>query len=680
MESLLKDLKNLAFVHDFFSNIFSKPPIRNENITRSRAKISRVRAKVVASSLSQQFDAPITLSELSDAIQGLANGKTPGPDGLPNEFYKSFSELLCPFLLRIWQETMFHGSLPASVNSGVIKLIHKRGEKNNINNWRPITCLNSIYKIFALVLAKRVSPHLDSLILKEQKGFIKGRYILDAIITLWEGMEYINDNNLDMLFSKIDFDKAYDRVEWDFILQSLQDMGFGKTFTKYVHCLFGNAKTFVALNGQLSPSISLMRSIRQGCPLAPLLFVMVADALGWLVQDAIQQGQIQGVAIPGIEKDLCLQQFADDTNSFIHNDSVSVSSFMNCLDTFCQASGSLINHSKTGVWSSSNNIPLTVTQSGCDVIQNGTIFRLLCIPMGFGITLKDRWAWILNKFKGKLIQWKGYQPNLSSRLFVLNHYILPSLIYFLSCWRPPQAHLKLVNSLVTNFLWGGDGTSRKMVKVAYKTCVLPKHLGGLGLMDLNHMSLKLSAKWIVRSMGCLDYWAVLIQRNCTEFQLRDLKAWKGFNHWEIFLSRRRFIPKGSDLVKGLWSSWEEYRIKMLAKSNPKAQDFLMDKDSLWVGMLSPDLGRDALIKAHKLWKAGFRNWKDLASNNQWDQGKISSAPFHLRYLLMEKIHFVAQAGFWPPSTVAVKWRASQVCQWHTGKLFSLFPLVSLIIM
>lgn len=126
---------------------------------------------------------------------------------------------------------------------------------------------------------------------------------------------------------------------------------FGKTFIRYVHCLFGNDRTFVALNGKLSPAILLRRSIIQGCPLAPLLFVIVADALGWLVQDAISSGTIKGISILGNDKDLCLQQFVDDTNSFVHNDPCYVNSFMSCLEVFCSASGSVINHEKIGVWS-----------------------------------------------------------------------------------------------------------------------------------------------------------------------------------------------------------------------------------------------------------------------------------------------------------------------------------------
>lgn len=112
---------------------------------------------------------------------------------------------------------------------------------------------------------------------------------------MWEGMEYIDEQDLDIVFLKIDFDQAYDRLEWELILQPLHDIGFGKSFIHYVHCLFDNARTTVALNGKLSsPPIILKRSIRQGCPLAPLLFVIVADALGWLVKHRMEAGELIG--------------------------------------------------------------------------------------------------------------------------------------------------------------------------------------------------------------------------------------------------------------------------------------------------------------------------------------------------------------------------------------------------
>lgn len=86
--------------------------------------------------------------------------------------------------------------------------------------------LNTAYKIFAKALANRLlTNHLHTWIRKEKKGFVKGRYILDAIIALWEGVEHAEETNQDYCFIKIDFDKAYDNLEWEYILSSLRRMG-----------------------------------------------------------------------------------------------------------------------------------------------------------------------------------------------------------------------------------------------------------------------------------------------------------------------------------------------------------------------------------------------------------------------------------------------------------------------
>ena len=171
--------------------------------------------------------------------------------------------------------------------------------------------------------------------------------------------------------------------------------------------------------------------------------MIAADALGWLVQDKLDKGLIKGIPVDGFNSDLCLEQFANDTNALLLNDDKSVIEFWDCLNVFCLASGSVINHSKTGCWSSNGNIPNTVSQSGCNVILNGQVFRLLGIPMGFHCTNKQRWAWVMEKLQKKFWYWQNHSPTLSSRVFVLNHYILPSVIFFLSCWRPPaNSHLK----------------------------------------------------------------------------------------------------------------------------------------------------------------------------------------------------------------------------------------------
>ena len=223
----------------------------------------------------------------------------------------------------------------------------------------------------------------------------------------------------------------------------------------------------------------------------------------------------------------------------------------------------------------------------------------------------------------------------------------------------------MLNSLTNNFLWGGDGSNRKIVEVALKTCMLPKQFGGLGLMDVNLMSIKLSAKWIARSMGNQDYWPLSIHKNCSKFQLKDLKAWTGFNSsWEIFLSRRKFIYKGSTLVKGQWTSWDMYRDQLCYKDEIKPISYLLGKESLWIGLVGFCLNREDLLKAHKLWKIGINRWTHLTLGNRWDGSIIQGCPASLQPILINKLSHVSQLGLCPPNSDS--WSINQVCCWANG--------------
>ena len=105
-----------------------------------------------------------------------------------------------------------------------------------------------------------------------------------------------------------------------------------------VKILLGNASTQVSVNGELTNSFLLSRSIRQGCPLAPLLYAFAIDGLNWVV-----------LVILGNGEQVCIEMFADDTSIVVENDDRSIAQFWECIQIYCQASRSLINHSKTGM-------------------------------------------------------------------------------------------------------------------------------------------------------------------------------------------------------------------------------------------------------------------------------------------------------------------------------------------
>ncbi|KAH7415806.1 hypothetical protein KP509_14G061700 [Ceratopteris richardii] len=609
MEETLQEAKR------FFMDVFSVSPKWGEDIQRARATIALKRKKVLPECLVSILDLPLTGGEIKETINKLKPGKSPGMDGLPNEFFIILKDFLTPYILLIWEEVSSKGYLPCSINTGVIKLIHKRGPKDDLNNWRPITCLNTIYKIFAATLARRLSPLMNKLILPEQKGFIKGRFILDAIISLWEGMDFAKDSGQDYYFFKIDFDKAYDRIEWDFVLQSLHDLGLGRRFIKFVSTLFGNAFSRVSMNGHMSEPFKLTRSIRQGCPLAPLLFAIASDALGWLVKDALTEGKINGVSIPNSPTPLCLQMFADDTNVVLKNDNQSLTKFLDCLDVFYLASGSRVNHSKTGFKASDNSVPVIIAQLGCSIIKEGVIFRLLGIPMGFNVTFGQRWDWVCDKFKKGLAVWYDSNSSLPHRSFILNHYLLPKLVYFLSCWTPSKKLLNQVISMAKRFLWGGSANRKKIAKVPWDICCMNKEKGGLGLRCPKKMADILSAKWILRSIDNNEIWASLIQRSVNKFFLTNYRAWNNINLWDIITCPHPISPVGSPLVCRFWNSW--FKAKSVFCPNDKmsfmAQYYL--QESPWLGWLANRNNGNISIKEHKCHKKhGFKTWKDYMIN------------------------------------------------------------------
>lgn len=179
----------------------------------------------------------------------MANDKAPGFDGFPYEFYKALWDCAGPDLFQVYLEAFHSNSLGEMINKENIKFIPRAGDPEDICNWRPITLLNVCYKIIAKSLALKIRHLLPLIVRSEQTGFIKSRYILDNIIAVWEGMEWARRSNQKAVFIKIDFAKAYDRIEWPFILAMLQDLGFGPNFIQSVRILFADASAFITING-----------------------------------------------------------------------------------------------------------------------------------------------------------------------------------------------------------------------------------------------------------------------------------------------------------------------------------------------------------------------------------------------------------------------------------------------
>ncbi len=174
---------------------------------------------------------PFNIEDLFNVVKRMPKNKSPGPDGLPFEFFKVFWDSIKFLLYDALIECLNNGELAESMKQGLICLIPKPNKDSSLlDNWRPITLLNSDYKILASVYAEKIKHCLANIISNTQSGFLKGRHISNNIRLIIDILDYSEFINKEALILFIDFYKAFDTVEHFFIFEALSKFGFGRSF------------------------------------------------------------------------------------------------------------------------------------------------------------------------------------------------------------------------------------------------------------------------------------------------------------------------------------------------------------------------------------------------------------------------------------------------------------------
>jgi hypothetical protein len=173
---------------------------------------------------------------------------------------------------------------------------------------------------------------------------MKGRSIIDNVFLAIVSMEWAVETNQPMVMLFLDFEKAYDRVEWGFLEGSLTTLGFDSTWVRWIWALYTDSWCTVGVNGQTSAPFKLSRSIRQGCPLAPFLYLFVVDCLGNLLES---NDTIIGLRLPGNDGAAVDQEYADDTNLYLEGSLLNLNNTKRALELFSLAAGAKINWNKS---------------------------------------------------------------------------------------------------------------------------------------------------------------------------------------------------------------------------------------------------------------------------------------------------------------------------------------------
>ncbi|CAI5464463.1 unnamed protein product [Closterium sp. Yama58-4] len=297
----------LAAATDFFRDSFGG----SAETSNSEPRVMR---RTLCEASRNALSAPWSEEEVRTAVRELAPGKSPGQDGLPKELFEHNWDLLGPVLMKFVGDFTRSAELPRDISTAVTILLHKTRSKEELGNYRPITLLSTVYKVLAKVMATRFKKVLHEVISEEQVGFLPGRKLADAVAVVADAIEAGATGGKDWFLLMVDFQKAFDSISRPFLFSTLRGMGVPEVFVSWAEGLHTGAGTRLHINGWTGDRVAVERGVRQGCPLAPYLFLCAVEPLC----QEFEQRRL-GVGDGGAER-LAYLGYADDTSLLLHGE------------------------------------------------------------------------------------------------------------------------------------------------------------------------------------------------------------------------------------------------------------------------------------------------------------------------------------------------------------------------
>ena len=280
--------------------------------------------------------------ECENVLQSFAIGKTPGNDGLPIEFYKTFWPTVGKILVQVFNEAYNAKEMSNSQKQAVITLIEKKDkDRTFLENWRPISLINVDFKIASKVITMRIIKVLPEIIHCNQTDYVQNRFIGEAVRSIIDIMDHTKNTNIAGMLLFIDFEKAFDSLEWNFLFNSLEIFGFGHSLIRWVKTFYSNISSCNINNGICTKYHSINRGVRQGDPLTPFRFIVVVELLAIAIR---KSDDIRGVRIGDTESKII--QYADDLTATL-SDVESAEALLTLLKHFETCSGLKVNYTKT---------------------------------------------------------------------------------------------------------------------------------------------------------------------------------------------------------------------------------------------------------------------------------------------------------------------------------------------
>lgn len=477
-------LKKIIFDH--FSQIFRKQP----NTDTDYQNVLRFITKTLTDEERENLVRPIESSELEYVLKNVSKKTSPGPDGLGYEFYTTYFNIVKDEMLAVFNAYLCEGEYPPGLfSSGVITLLPKKGDKHDLNNRRPISMLNTDCKLFTKILWVRLQPLLNGLIGPGQSACLEEQSCINNLRILRNTLlKSKQSRHFKGILLSIDLEKAFDRVDHDFLWATLEQFRFPPIFIDCLKRLYKNANSKVLFNGFLTNGFAINASVRQGCPLSMALFCLYIEPLIRMIYSNVDGCLIGNYFVRIIA-------YADDINILIRNNHEfdRVLELVNYFSIYAKIRMNLVK---------SQFLRLNNCRSGPHMIQEVNNLKILGVNLYQSLeqTVEQNYTNLINNLKYAVSLHSRRRLNLLQKVFILNVYILSKLWYVAQIFPPANKHIAEIRRLINRFLWKGY-----FYTVAKNEVILPTYKGGLALEDVEFKSKSLFIKNILYTKNDSDH-------------------------------------------------------------------------------------------------------------------------------------------------------------------------------
>ena len=438
--------------------------------------------------------APISLAELRQVVFASKMDSAPGMDGFNHVFFREAWLVVRYDLLKALNHVLRTGQVLKEMNQTLISLIPKGPSTETFADYRPISVCTVPYRLLSKVLAARLRPLLSGFVSQAQSAFIKGRSISEPILLANEIISRSHRESLKDPFMclKIDLAKAFDSVDWQYLLGIMQQLGFSARWCSLISSMI-NANFRIKMNGGVSEIYYPSNGLRQGDPLSPYLFVIAMEGFSRMMERGVRAGMISPVRRR--REHISHTLYADDLMIFSRTTTHSATSIRLVLDRFSAFSGLKANLRKCSVIFGGASPEKDQILSILQMPEGSLPTRYLGLPLVSTSSTADICKPLVESVRMKLSGWSSKLLSFAGRVALVQSVMTSMHIFWSSCFRLPEPTCKSLNSLFLHYIWKG-----RPPRVSWKKCCMPKSEGGLGLAPIQAVNTAALVKLVWRML------------------------------------------------------------------------------------------------------------------------------------------------------------------------------------